>query len=82
MISPKLKSFIALVTFNCTSNSCVPCGAMVNQGGFKLTVVPLGGNTAQRYVSGSFRTFLTVRCTDRDPINADIVIEGRFRLAG
>ena len=55
---------------------------MVNQVGFRLTVVPFGGRTAPTYVSVLFLTFMTVLRTETDPFNADIVTEGRFRLYG
>lgn len=64
------------------SKSCVPCGDIVNQGGYSLIVVPFGGMAKLTYVSGLVATFLKLRLTVRDLLNADTVTEGMFRLAG
>lgn len=81
-ISPNVKSSSAWVTLNVMCKSWVPCGAIVNQDGSILTVTPFGGNTALRYVSALLSTFVTARCTIRDPLRDVIVIEGKFRSDG
>lgn len=54
----------------------------MNQGGYKLTVVPFGCKTEVKYVSVLFPTFLKLRWRVRDFVTAEAVTEGRFKFAG
>lgn len=47
-----------------------------------MIVVPFGGMAKLTYVSGLVATFLKLRLTVTDLSSADIVTDGRFRLAG
>lgn len=64
------------------SKSWVPSGAIVNQGGRKVMVVPFGGIAKLTYVSGLVATFLKLRLTVSDLLSADMVTDGMFKLAG
>lgn len=70
------------MTLNSISRTWDSSGATVNQGGFKLTVVPFGGITELKKVSDLFPTFVKLLCTVSDLTSDDTVTEGRFKLAG
>ena len=77
-----MNSLVDWVTLISMSKSWVPSGAITNQGGCKVIVVPFGGIAKLTYVSGLVATFLKLRLTVSDLLSADIVTEGMFRLAG
>jgi hypothetical protein len=60
---------------------CLSCGFILNQVGDRLTIVPLGDRTEHDYVFGLLPTFFRLHLTVREFLNADIITEGKSRLA-